>query len=525
MSIEKSGIRVFSLIRQYFFIKYRMESKMKTSRTLRLATLLLALLMTVSAFVSCGNTTDPTDETTPAPTAQTSEEQGTDTESLYDDEGFLKDKIPSTLKLNTTLTMLYWKDRENVEFFVDDETGETVQDSIHDRNLRVEDRLGVEFEYVGTAGNYEHQSNFLTEAKNAKAGGTDFDLYAAYSMTTAGLAYNGLCRNLLNFDIIDFSAPWWPDSLINEAKIGGKLFLASGDLSTNLLYMMYPLYFNKDLIANYNLEDPYALVKNNEWTFAKLFEMAAAAEADSTGSADAKIYGFTQSTQVHCDAWFYAAGLRTIDRDKNGDLILSELWGSQRAEQAATEVQQFLHQTYTSYKDSDKSFMNGNSIFSLERARYASQYLAEASFTYGIVPMPKFDKDQANYATPIGYPSTLYAISDSSKQADAAAAALECLCSEGHRTVTPALFDITMKTKYASDSDAGQMFDIIRATTSFEVGRIYTSQLDNYPYSIFRSYVASDSPSASYTTSYQSAVRPLNKSLKKLQEAFDKIEG
>ncbi len=82
-----------------------------------------------------------------------------------------------------------------------------------------------------------------------------------------------------------------------------------------------------------------------------------------------------------------------------------------------------------------------------------------------------------------------------------------------------------MKSKYVSDSDAGQMFDIVKATVSFDVGRIYTSQLNNLSYSIFRNFVASSTVGASYTSSYTANVKSLKKTLDKMQSKFAEIEG
>ena len=98
--------------------------------------------MAAAAFAACATPDTPQQDTT-VPSANTTE-AAPETENPYDKDGYLKDKIPEDLKLNTTIRMLYWSDFEHVEFFVEQETGEAVSDAIYTRNLTVNDRLGCD---------------------------------------------------------------------------------------------------------------------------------------------------------------------------------------------------------------------------------------------------------------------------------------------------------------------------------------------------------------------------------------------
>jgi hypothetical protein len=60
--------------------------------------------------------------------------------------------------------------------------------------------------------------------------------------------------------------PWWPESLLDVVSIGDSIYFASGDASINMLHLMYGLYFNKDLLSEFRLDDPVYLVRNHKWT-------------------------------------------------------------------------------------------------------------------------------------------------------------------------------------------------------------------------------------------------------------------
>lgn len=499
---------------------------MNKQKITRILAAILACLIMTSMFIACGNTGDG--DGSQATTTQATADGSTGSDSVadesagkYDDEGFLLDDIPANTNLNQMdITMLYWSDVENPEFFVETENaGDLVGEAIFTRNSRVENRLNVTILYEGQPGNNEQNAAYVSRVRNAEQGGESFDIYASYSMTTANLAYNGFCANLLDYDVLNFEKPWWPKSLTTEATINNKLYFASGDLSTNLLYMMYVLYFNKGMAAEYGLEDPYTCVANNTWTYATMFKMVNDMTDSMNAGAENQPYGFVVNSSVHLDPFFYAAGLRTTERDTDGTPIISPSFGSERAATVVSDVWNFLNKPSCTIKSGRQLFAAGKGLFIMDRARYASQYLSDSGFNYGIVPVPKYTADQASYSTCMGFPYTLYAISNTSEHANEAAIVLECLGSEGFRTITPALFELTMKERYVTDGKASMMFDIIREGVSFDLGRIYASNMGRLTYNVYRGEFVRDG-GTQYASTYAGSVDALNGYLAKLMENF-----
>ena len=56
-------------------------------------------------------------------------------------------------------------------------------------------------------------------------------------------------------------------------------------------------------------------------------------------------------------------------------------------------------------------------------------------------------------------------------------AVIEVYASESYRKLTPALYEITLKTKYVQNEDSARMYDIIRENLTFDLGRIFSSVL------------------------------------------------
>jgi hypothetical protein len=148
----------------------------------------------------------------------------------------------------------------------------------------------------------------------------------------------------------------------------------------------------------------------------------------------------------------------------------------------------------------------------------------EISFEYGIVPVPKFDEAQEKYVTCLGFPYTMYAISMATKQSDTAAATLEVLCSEAYRQTTPMLFETTMKYKYTSDDESVKMYDIIRESVSIDIGRIFTTELNNLSYSLFRNTVVNNTV-GNWASAFKVNSRIFEKCLEKINKSLAELDS
>lgn len=485
--------------------------------------LFLAVLMFAFVLTACADTNDDTGDTSVTTAAAVESSTTADTEAPdVDENGYKLDNLPSDLNFGATVTIMYWSDVEKPEFKVDDLTGEIVNDAIYNRNLETENRLGVTLNWVGTLGNFNNQKNFITQAQNSINAGGDYDIFAGYSMTGATLAVNGYAQNLMDLNYLDFDMPWWPESLIGKATIGGKLYFASGDVSTNMLHMMYSVFYNKQMIIDYNLETPYTLVDNGNWTYGKMFELSTGIYSDLNGTGVSDIndrFGFCTAS-IHFDAFFTGAGLNTVEKDANDQLIISSTFNSERTIKLLDDVCNFMWSSGDAfYGQTGGLFTLGSTLFTLDRSYMALNRKDELLFEYGIVPVPKFDEAQESYVTCLGFPYTMYAISVASRNMDATAATLECLSSEGFRQTTPMLFETTMKYKYTSDNDSARMYDIIRSSISIDIGRIFTTELSNLSYSLFRNACVNNAAST-WSTTFKASSKIFEKTLSNINTSL-----
>ncbi len=511
----------------------------KNSTMLRLIAMLILSVMMISAFASCANTGVGSTTTEPgANNAGTTAPAGDDvTTSDIDDQGYKRDDLPA-LNFGSQINILAWKDVEHEEFNIayEDLSGDIVEQSLYDRNVKVEERLGVTLNFIRTVdGDGDHIPGWNSYVNNSVSiNAREFDIVAGYSLAMAACAVNGYLYNMLDdsCEYLNFDQPWWSELLLEQATFGDNLYFASGDISRNALEMMYVCYANTDLLAKYQLSNPQEIVESGDWTYDKFIEMCQGIyEDDGDGIKNCTndtgdTFGYITSG-IHVDPWFYGSGATICERNDEGEIVQSESFTGERVANTLDKLNTLLNSEYAIYTLNSKgksavyhqkSFGQGRSLFMMDRARVSHKILASdyGETNFVILPCPKYDKDQENYITVMGNPFTLYAIAFDIADPAMASAFIECFASEGFRKVTPAVFEISLKTRYVDDPLSGRMYDIIRANITYDVGRIFSDSLIGQ--STFRNAVAASQSWGSVT---KQATQSLKKALPKLNKALN----
>ena len=462
------------------------EKPMKSAY--RLLALALVAIMMLGCFAACAETKDPESETTASAETQAPSDSGAaeTTESLYDANGYLKSDLPDLDFGGETVTVLWWTDVENPEFFVEETTGDMISDAIFQRNANVEAKLNIKLEWDGIKGQYNNNVGkaYSDHVGNMYASGdSTYDLMSAHSRTIALTAMNGYCADMMDLEYLDFEKPWWPTVMLETATIGDSLYFVTGDVSTNSIHQMYAIFYNKEILSRYpDRIEPSTSVKEGNWTMEAIQiltkDLYQDLDADNKQSAN-DFYGFT-SLNWHFDAIYYGAGLKQAERDEEKLMIISPDYSSEKAANLVDIVGNWVKQGDVFIDSSNYRipFNSGNALLVMARHHDIAKTITETGFSYGIVPIPKYDTDQESHITVVGNPCSFYSIYTLSEDKDRAAAVLECWASEAYRLTTPAIFEMTMKLRYSETSVESEMYDIIRAGIVFDFGRLFNSSLN-----------------------------------------------
>ena len=514
----------------------------------RLLTLLLALLMLAMTVVACDDgSTD-----------------GDDVDRTATEDEFLRERDDldqyGLNYMGQKVTVLGWSGGNYEEFDVKQITADNVLMAVYDRNQEIQRRLNIKLEFI----EIPKDSMIKTVISDKNSGMGAYDIIASYSRTEAEIAMRGCMVDISTIEnsYINLEKPWWPKNMVESMSIGTSLYFFSGDISPNVLSEMQVLYFNKDVMSEYwdataqqkgvvpekdskgqNVVSPaaqmvYNMAYDGSWDLDELIKLTMGPDEKGIGDISQgsvpngkdldDSYGFVSIS--YCLSFFYSGcNLKLIENNKDevdgNPLSISEDFGSMRTVKLVQKLGDWYSENTcaVTFGSNYRTIMQGGrTLFTAVRARHAGEEYVDMNI--GIMPCPKFDESQANYYTAIGNPFTIYGIYNglTTRGGDKAAtysmmtAVIECWASECYRLVTPQIFEVNMQLKYAETQCETDMFEIVRSSVVFDLGRIFANDM------AFMSEMPSKTAvnGASWASTYGSYKRSLDA---KLQQIVDSL--
>ncbi|MBQ2708167.1 MAG: hypothetical protein IJF67_07865 [Clostridia bacterium] len=477
----------------------------------------VSALLLIALLASCGGggTTAPEvsgDDTAPA-----------ETTSMFEADG-----IPAGTDFGgKTVNILYWL--ENADYS-DEMNGDVVNDALYNRDLAVEQRLNVDIENIGESYTWGTRNEYLGKIRSSvQSGDNAYDIACGQYATLPGLITEGMFADLAARKYIDLEKPWWVGDLIEQTAIGGRLYLATGDITTKTIKTVCCLFANKRLWDEYGFEDPIAVVESGGWTLDYISGLIKNTYRDLNGNSTKDVgdqFGFMNYNANGIVAFANAFDIKVTTNNKDGYPELT--FGTEKVHNAVTKLCSFLHEDQNVWADSDQGAYCYE-IFSEGRCLMTTGFFEEAGTDYKemvdnftILPYPKYDEAQENYQSRLGESNTLFGITASCPDPDMAAAVMEALASESYRSVSPAYYEVAMKVKYSRDDETVQMLDMIREGVVFDFGALYGSAIGSSLYNSLKTSVSNNNPD--WASTYAGVKEKTEAGIAAFIEAIEKLE-
>lgn len=445
---------------------------------------LLCLCMILAVFAGCAK--DKTENDT---TESVTDSVDTGPQYEYDEDGYVKDHLPDNLDMNRRdFKILQWQSYQPE--FVTDAGTNNINQSLYYRISNVEERLKCYISVEFRAGDWGNMTTFLQTVYNECSADTcAYDLIGQYSFVAPTAAMYGCYANLSQVEHLDFDMPWWDSDLLASAQLSDKVYFATGDIAPTSIYQTFCMYFNHGIVTDYqsahgySVKDLYDLVLNGGWTLEVLQMMTKDVYKDENNNGtkdDVDFFGFDIFDNPHYDAFFYASDMRIIEKDTDGSFILSNGFTGMKSVNLIDELRTYFQKDEVFEGNGSDAFRSNRAMFALTTFNYPINKLTDVTFQYGVLPVPKYDSEQSNYRTTLAAPYTLYSIPVRCQSVSEAGALMEALASDGYRNVSPVIYEEALKLRYAGDySENAQIYDLIRASRVYDVGRIYGNIMSN----------------------------------------------
>ena len=444
--------------------------------------ILVIIQLILVLIVSCGNSADPGE----AITSVTGEDIAADTQieaeettayvepdiEAVDYEGYeFKFLVPKTDDMNIIIN----------EITADSITGDIINDAVYERNSKVEEKYNIVIK--GITGGWGDI------AKSVMAGDNAFDVATPGVVEAFKNGVNGNLAAIQDIPYIDYEKPWWRTNSITDASVSHKNFFLVSDINMLSYDSTAVMFFNKYLVEQYSLEDPYDMVITGAWTFDNMIKTGKSISSDLNGDG---IYGEEDIYGMACNSYgaltyTYGSGVLFTEKDNNDVPSLSI------NERFLTHFQNVVNLCYNdvSVLFSERFTSNNGRIrvpqtaFEENRLLFYNEMLNRTSLLrsmetdFGILPMPKQDESQENYYTFVhqGNSTTISVLLTA--DLDRAGRILEDMAFLSYLYIRPAYVDISLKTKFARDERSVDMLDIIMNNTRYDIALISGHALVN----------------------------------------------
>ena len=416
----------------------------------------IAMLMLLSA-VACGS--EKQGGTDAQNTGDTSSDESKETTPFE-----ISDDLPDTDLNGYNFRILGFGDNRFAAVYVEEQTGSLVNDAVYKKIRKVKDRFNCEITLAegSTTGTTDTTTERDTIQKAILSNEDSFDIATAHDITMANMTLENYFINLYDVPHLNFDKPWWPKYTVESLTFDDQMYMFSNSLSYNNLGDTRVMYFNKKLLEENNIDAPYQLVYDNEWTLDKLNSITATGYKDLNGNTEIDLedqFGIVNAPYYYC----FLEPFHLEPYQKNGDTLTYSF----DLAKYQTVVEKFYSLLIgdggfiaKDGTESNKIFSDGHAMFIYQSLNTAVKDFSLTDVSYGILPMPKLEKNNEPYFSgctdrPCVVPIT------ASEHLDATGLIIEALSAEGYKQVYPAYFEQALKARYADQNDDAKMLDII----------------------------------------------------------------
>lgn len=489
---------------------------------------LAVLLAAVMLLVGC---TKPGNQGTESGTKQETDPNVTE-DDLYAD-------LPQHKFDNQSFVILNNISDYAITTMVPDDLSSAINSAIYSRNEYVKQELEIDLKVKELP--YAENKELMDRLVTSDLGGENvYDICYNESWAQAILAQRGVYKSVNTYSsYLNFDKPWWYSSAMEELSVFDNLFYVVGDMQLMWYESIWCLAFNTNVLAGYGIASPYTDVENNTWTFERMHEIASMTHVDGAAP---NHYGVA-SHIAFASAMLSAANIRICQQDEEEGLVLGDL-GTRFSDVYSTIMRDFFadngndrenyirtsydSESYTSgkfaTKDTQWVFEEGRATFLGGTIGDMRLYVAGKAVPYGIVPLPKYDADQAQFVSYVYEAGALCGVPynlGSEERLERVCTVMEWLCAISYQVVKPEYYNVILQGKIANDPTAARMLDIVLGLTDQGITRL---ELDN----IFRLGTASIiqrriSDNKNAVTGIRSNLPLINSNLSKVIETFRSV--
>lgn len=416
---------------------------------------------------------------------------------------------------------------ESYDFHAPELNADLINDAVYTRNKIIEDRYNIQINEINVRGQASGGNGAGAQeiSKVVAAGDKSYEAAMIGTYDVSNLALKGYLLDLnAQVPYINLENEWWDQKANIDLSMKGKMYFSTGDISTLDNDCTYCILFNKKLMSDYLLGDPYDMVRRHTWTMDNFVKMAKQVSSDLNGDSkfdENDLYGMCV-WQDGMLAAINAAGGRIGMINQNGEIELTL-----NTERNVDMLMKFMSlvtdrtiafSIYHSGDHIENMFANDQVLFYNRYLNIVKKY-RNMDTDFGILPFPLYEEAQKEYYTTVhAYGNSFICVPLVVEDVEMTGIVLEDMACEAMYLITPAYYDIALQGKLLRDNESSEMLDIILSTRLYDVGASY--QIGTYNERIMDMFRQNNTDFASM---YKRHEKQAIKDIEKINQAFSEV--
>jgi len=386
----------------------------------------------------------------------------------------IPDNLPDTDYAGYSFTIMTYSPKT---YYIKEQTGDIVNDAIYTRNQRVEERFGVEVEVNTQPGIAELNSAAIA---SVLAGEDAYDIIIPHQIFSGpGFINQHIITDWNNIPYIDTEKPWWNQTINKTINILGKQFYLAGSVT---IPSPFCLFFNKQYVADYNLEDIYTTVKQGRWTLDYMTETARSISSDIDGDGKFTVndrYGISFNYDNQTLNFMYGCNQLSVIINSEGYPEINV--NNDKMQTIINKMYDLIYNNnttwYTTYETNEEAhnmFRAGN-VFLIANGVYGAQSMRDSEIEFGIIPYPKYNEEQEGYHTHVDAWNGMLCVPITAGELERTGIITEAMAAYTYKIVTPVYYEVALTSKYLRDEESVDMLDYIYGGIIYDFGYIFDS--------------------------------------------------
>ncbi len=152
---------------------------------------------------------------------------------------------------------------------------------------------------------------------------------------------------------------------------------------------LYLVFYNKTMLENAGVEDPYDLYKAGEWTWDRYEEIAKKLTIDTNADGHIDVWGSGLISDQFAAAFIQASGIDFTSTDEEGRVVYS--FGGEKAETALNRLAKWnmVDRVFNADGAAAPAWTAGKAAMLVHAMWHYPTFAGTVDFEFGIVPLPK----------------------------------------------------------------------------------------------------------------------------------------